>query len=156
MSNELNKHARYARLKGKQKTVLFVLCDMADNESFRAWPSIKKLALYCGISERTVVRAIANLEQLGVLRKEKRKSSKNQFFSNIYTIDKFILKQLSTAYCHSDGRGTVTLAYKTPPIETSLKKEAKNELVGESFNGRKIFKKTIEEICRENGWSFKS
>jgi len=156
MSNELNKHARYARLKGKQKTVLFVLCDMADNESFRAWPSIKKLALYCGISERTVVRAIANLEQLGVLRKEKRKSSKNQFFSNIYTIDKFILKQLSTGYCHSDGRGTVTLAYKTPPIETSFKKEAKNDLVGESFNGRKIFKKTIEEICRENGWSFKS
>ena len=84
------------------------------------------------------------------------RSSKNQFFSNIYTIDKFILKQLSTGYCHSDGRGTVTLAYKTPPIETSFKKEAKNDLVGESFNGRKIFKKTIEEICRENGWSFKS
>ena len=96
------------------------------------------------------------MEQLGVLRKEKRKSSKNEFFSNIYTIDKSILKQLSTGYCHSDGRGNVTLAYKTPPIETSLKKEAKNELVGESFNGRKIFKKTIEEICRENGWSFKS
>ena len=156
MSNDLNKHARYARLKGKQKTVLFVLCDMADNESFRAWPSIKKLALYCGISERTVVRAITNLETLGVLRKEKRKSPKNEFFSNIYTIDKFILKQLSTGYCHLDRRGTVTLAYKTPPTETSLKKETKNDLVGESFNGRKIFKKTIEEICRENGWSFKS
>ena len=125
MSNELNKHARYARLKGKQKTVLFVLCDMADNQRFRAWPSIKTLAVYCGISERTVVRAIANLEQLGVLRKEKRKSSKNEFFSNIYTIDKFILKQLSTGYCHSDGRGTVTLAYKTPPIETSFKKRSK-------------------------------
>ncbi len=48
------------------------------------------------------------------------------------------------------------MAYKTPPIETSLKKETKNDLVGESFNGRKIFKKTIEEICRENGSSFKS
>ena len=155
MSNELNKYARYARLKGKQKTVLFVLCDMADNESFRAWPSIKTLALYCGISERTVVRAITNLGQLGVLRKEKRKSSKNEFFSNIYTIDKFILKQLSTGSCHIDSRGSVTMAYKTPPIETSLKK-TNNDLIGESFNGRKIFKKTIEEICRENGWSFKS
>ena len=156
MSNELNKHARYARLKGKQKTVLFVLCDMADNERFRAWPSIKTLAVYCGISERTVVRAIANLEQLGVLRKERRKSLKNEFFSNIYTIDKVILKKLSTGYCHIDSRSTVTKAYKAPPIETSFKKEAKNDLVGESFNGRKIFKKTIEEICRENGWSFKS
>ena len=91
MSNELNKHARYARLKGKQKTVLFVLCDMADNERFRAWPSIKTLAVYCGISERTVVRAIANLEQLGVLRKEKRKSSKNEFFSKSRFFDDDIL-----------------------------------------------------------------
>ena len=100
MSNELNKHAWSARLKGKSKTVLIVLCDMADNERLRAWPSIKKLALYCGISERTVFGAITNLEQLVVLRKEKRKSSKNEFFSNIYTIEKFILKQLSTGYCH--------------------------------------------------------
>jgi hypothetical protein len=81
---------------------------------------------------------------------------KNEFFSNIYTIDKFILKQLSTGYCHLDSRGTVTLAYKTPPIESSLKKEAKNALIGESFNGRKIFKKKFEAMCKENGWSSKS
>ena len=119
MSNELNKLARYARLKGNSKTVLIVLCDMADNESFKAWPSIKTLALYCGISERTVIRAIKRLVQIRMIKKQKKISFNGSYCSNIYTINKDMLKLYSSDECQIDRRGTVTL---TPSIQSSLKK----------------------------------
>ena len=122
MSNELNKLARYARLKGNSKTVLIVLCDMADNESFKAWPSIKTLALYCGISERTVIRAIKRLVQIRMVKKQKKISFNGSYCSNIYTINKDMLKLYSSDECQIDRRGTVTLTPKAPSIQSSLKK----------------------------------
>ena len=124
MSNELNKLARYARLKGNSKTVLIVLSDMADNESFKAWPSIKTLALYCGISERTVIRAIKRLVQIRMIKKQKKISFNGSYCSNIYTINKDMLKLYSSDECQIDRRGTVTLTPKapSPSIQSSLMK----------------------------------
>ena len=122
MSNKLNKLARYARLTGKSKTVLIVLCDMADNESFRAWPSIKTLALYCGISESTAIRAIKRLVQIGLVKKQKKISLHGSYCSNIYTINEDMLKLYSSDARQVDRRGTVTLTPKAPSIQSSLKK----------------------------------
>ena len=166
MSNELNNLVRYVRLKGYTKTVLLMLCDMADNKTYRAWPSIKKLAEYCGISERTVIRAIIKLEKLDVLKKRKKISLNGGYCSNTYTINKTVLKLLSLSKCHFDRGGTDRLTHKTSFSQSSYKgienvielpdndERKERELIAEGFNGRKISKKIFEAICRENGWKY--
>ena len=122
MSNDLNNLVRYVRLKGHAKTVLIMLCDMADNKTYKAWPSIKTLALYCGISERTVVRATQKLEQIGFLKKQKKVSLNGGHSSNIYTVNKSALKFYSSGKCQFDRRGTVTLTPKSSSPQSSLNK----------------------------------
>ena len=51
---------------GTEKVVLLgIAWHMTETEQAGAWPSIERLAQYANVSERTVMRAIAALEEMG-------------------------------------------------------------------------------------------
>jgi len=52
---------------GTARMVLLAIADAADHHGANAWPSQPTLAAMCRISVRTVIRAVAELEQLGEL-----------------------------------------------------------------------------------------
>jgi len=56
-----------ARLDGTAKLVLLRLCDFADDDGSRVFPTVKRVAADCGISERTTQDALRRLESAGVL-----------------------------------------------------------------------------------------
>lgn len=55
-------------------------------EGRKSWPSIANIASHCSISRATVKRAIAELEEKGLLRKETRQDEDGEYRSNIYTL----------------------------------------------------------------------
>jgi len=58
----------HSRASGTDKVVLLAIAwHMSETHQEGAWPSIKRLAMYAQVSERTVTRSIANLEELGEL-----------------------------------------------------------------------------------------
>jgi DNA-binding Lrp family transcriptional regulator len=67
------------------QSVYFWICDMA-NEEGKCWPSHETLAIRAGCSESSVKRAIATLEEIGILTRENRKT-KNGQTSNIYQLN---------------------------------------------------------------------
>lgn len=53
----------------RAKLVYLYLYDRRDSER-KAWPSVKRMATDLSISEKTVRRAVQDLEQAGLLQKE--------------------------------------------------------------------------------------
>ena len=58
--------------------VLLVLCDHA-NDHGHCWPSIPLIAWKLGVSERTVIRNVARLEEIGVIKVHRRTGSVNRY-----------------------------------------------------------------------------
>lgn len=67
MSYALQAMAWSARFDGTAKLVLLRLCDFADDDGNRVFPTVKRVAEDCGISVRTTQEALRRLESAGVL-----------------------------------------------------------------------------------------
>lgn len=62
----------HSEAKGSAKLVLLALADHAGQDGGDAYPSVRRLAARCGLSERTVQSAIEGLEALGEIEVERR------------------------------------------------------------------------------------
>lgn len=67
------------------KFVLVCLCHHADNDSNKSFPSQTLIANECSISISSVIRAVKNLQQLGLVSVEK-KTTKHNLIRNEYVI----------------------------------------------------------------------
>lgn len=68
------------------KLVLAVICQWTNSES-QAFPAVRTIALYAGISDRSVQRSLKILARVGALLVERRmKHDKPENDSNIYTV----------------------------------------------------------------------
>lgn len=56
------------------------------NENRMAFPSISKIAAQCGISRASVKRALAELEEKGLLARQIRRDETGQFITNVYIL----------------------------------------------------------------------
>ena len=70
-------------LPSRAKLVYIYLYDRCDAER-KAWPSVKTIAKELSISDKTVRRAIKDLEKAGLIRKEYAKRKNGSFTSNRY------------------------------------------------------------------------
>ncbi len=70
-------------LPSRAKLVYIYLYDRCDKER-KAWPSVKTIAKELSISDKTVRRAIKDLEKVGLIRKEYAKRKNGSFTSNRY------------------------------------------------------------------------
>ncbi|WP_044737262.1 helix-turn-helix domain-containing protein [Geobacillus kaustophilus] len=68
------------------KMVYVVLCSFADNDTQQCFPSVSKLAEYCGCSVSTVKRSLKRLEKLGLIHIEQRQDENGRSETNVYTI----------------------------------------------------------------------
>lgn len=68
------------------RLVLLVIATYADDESLEAHPSYATLARGCGISRRSAIRAVANLQRIGELSVKKRASKPTDSETNVYKI----------------------------------------------------------------------
>lgn len=70
-------------LPSRAKLVYIYLYDRCDKEK-KAWPSVKTIAKELSISDKTVRRAIKDLEKAGLVRKEYKRRNNGSFTSNRY------------------------------------------------------------------------
>lgn len=68
------------------KMIYIVLCSFADNETQQCFPSVPKIAEYCGCSPSTVKRSLKRLEKLGLIHIEQRQDENGRSTTNVYTI----------------------------------------------------------------------
>jgi len=73
----------YDELPSRAKLVYIYLYDRCDSEK-KAWPSVKRIARDLSISDKTVRRAVKDLEKAGLVRKEYAKRDNGSFTSNRY------------------------------------------------------------------------
>lgn len=71
---------------GIAKLVAFVIADYAHAETGQAWPKMETLARKCSQSVRTVQRKIGVLEDLGILRVEKRYAETGRQRENLFVL----------------------------------------------------------------------
>ena len=76
-SNLLNKN---------EKLIYIAIKRFTDNETLKAFPSIKRLQKVTGISATCIKESIKHMEQLVVLKKENRQDPKGGHISNLYTL----------------------------------------------------------------------
>ena len=69
-----------------EKMVFIALKKFADNDTMRAFPSLKTIHGITGISLSQVRRSIEHMEQLGVISVEHRTDKEKGHQSNIYTL----------------------------------------------------------------------
>lgn len=73
----------YDELPSRAKLVYIYLHDRCDKNKM-AWPGVKTIARDLSISDRTVRRAVKDLEEAGLVRKEYMKRKNGSFTSNRY------------------------------------------------------------------------
>ena len=69
----------------RAKLVYIYLCDRQDKEG-KSWPSVKRIAKDLSISEKTVRRAVQDLEKAGLIRKEYAYRKNGSHTSNRYYV----------------------------------------------------------------------
>lgn len=69
-----------------EKVVFLSIKRHLNNESLQAFPSIKTLCRYTGLSRSTVIKTIKSLEDKGVLSVERRQNDSKGNLSNLYTL----------------------------------------------------------------------
>ena len=69
-----------------EKMVFIALKKFADNDTMRAFPSLKTIHTITGISQSQVRRSIEHMEELGVLSVEHRTDKEKGHQSNLYTL----------------------------------------------------------------------
>lgn len=58
---------KYSQARGHVLSVLVFIAECTDPDGTNAWPAVATIAAHCGISERTVQRALRELEASGEL-----------------------------------------------------------------------------------------
>jgi DNA-binding transcriptional MocR family regulator len=67
------------------KIVLLCICKHANDEQ-EAWPSMRRIAQLTGLSTRTVVRKIAELEAANYITKQRRFGKNGHLSNNVYKV----------------------------------------------------------------------
>jgi len=96
------------------KLVLLKLADRA-NDDGECWPGQASVAKACGIGARTLVRHIATLEQMGLIKTEKRYGQDGKRSTNIY------LLSLSANLAH--GLSAKSCTNHVPTVALTLNEE---------------------------------
>jgi DNA-binding FadR family transcriptional regulator len=65
-------HAWHIAVPPRDKLVLLALADHANDEDFTCFPSIRHLAEKCCMDRATVFRALASLEEHGLIRRKRK------------------------------------------------------------------------------------
>jgi len=136
--------------------VFFWLCTYA-NENGTCFPSRKKLASDCGLSDRTVDKYLAQLVETNLIEKKKRKNKgTNEYTSNLYQIllpqkvAKFVLEP------REDEVGTPSepnIPITIPSINYTNSTIIQPEVVNESTNKKEPFSFIVElEKLRDSSW----
>jgi DNA-binding transcriptional MocR family regulator len=73
-------------LRPTEKLVLLMLANYADAQRAACWPSRRRLAEQCGVRVETIKRAIRQLEDLGLIERDKRFDASGRQTSNRYTL----------------------------------------------------------------------
>jgi hypothetical protein len=82
MSNAALMWVREIPLRGSKKAVLKSLADAA-NEHDQCWPSTAKLATWSGCTKRQTIRALGDLERLGVIRIDRKHGANSHYHLNM-------------------------------------------------------------------------
>ncbi len=131
-----------------KKLVLIKLCDNANDDGY-CFPSHKTIAKQCEISQRTVVRATAELESMGLIKKVERNRSNGSFTSNGYHM----------TFCHladdTESHGLMTESHNhnlsLEPIKETYSSEVSevldhlNNKMGTKYRTAKGLKKRFSE-----------
>ena len=88
------------------KFVLLSICKHA-NDEHEAWPSMRKISELTGLSARTIVRKIAELEAANYITKQRRFGKNGHLASNIYRVNMVTQCHIGSdtvtqGICHSD------------------------------------------------------
>ena len=112
MSNRCLNFAWQQVVPGGQKLVLLALADHADREGV-CWPSVDHLASRCGLTRRTVRKAVAALETAGLVAVERRRGPDGRQLSSVFRLvlpgDNSPPDRVKNCHpdgvtnCHSDG-----------------------------------------------------
>jgi hypothetical protein len=86
MSNKYKTPARKIRASAIEKGVLNILADHAD-ETGHCFPSVKTIALGCGFGETSVITAVSQLEEEGLLRVVREHGEVNHYYVNLEEIE---------------------------------------------------------------------
>lgn len=109
-----------------EKLVLMALADHSDNNGI-CWPGLDGLAEKCGVSTRTVIRAIATLEETGRVVKRIRPGEGSGRKSNVYSLNMESGQCANLSHSHRGNvttmLGNVTPVSPEPSIEPSQEEE---------------------------------
>jgi DNA-binding transcriptional regulator YhcF (GntR family) len=86
MSNKYKTPTRKVRASAIEKSVLNILADHAD-DSGRSFPSVKTIALGTGFGETSVMTAVRQLEEEGLVRVEREHGEANRYYLNLAEIE---------------------------------------------------------------------
>lgn len=102
------------RLSALELLILIELSGMWWRDGGNPYPSMKTLAVRCGTSERQVARAIKRLEELNLIRREKRRA-KGLIASNSYSLAPLVetLNEVAIRYPNEFPRKVIKLTGKT-------------------------------------------
>ena len=129
MSNELLTAIwNDAPVEGTQLLLLLALADQANDEGV-CWPSIRKIAKRCRVSERTAQRMLKSLEGEGLIRVTRRRVGERQT-SNLYQV---ITPGGVTQLCHPPGDTAVSPEPSLNPHSESLNEPVSGGLEQDSF-----------------------
>lgn len=79
-----------SNLLGKHEKLIFIaIKKFADNDTLKAFPSLKTLNQITGISIRWIKKSIEHMEKLGVISVERRENDEKGHQSNLYTLYDF-------------------------------------------------------------------
>jgi len=111
-----------------QSQVLFMWLNSFSNEDGECYPSIERLSEACGMSQDTVIRRMAVLEEKGFIKKEPQ-FVENRQTTNLYTVQ--LIDGVADSYpggSHTDTHGGSTERHRTKYIGTeSIKNSVSNE-----------------------------
>ena len=82
MCNDTLNMAKKLPIKAPAKSVLLMLADRKNSDTGRCYPSIDTLAFDCGLNSRTVIRAVKELSEIGVILADKTKGKSTHYEFN--------------------------------------------------------------------------
>lgn len=115
-------------LEPSRKIVLLALADFADDAG-ACWPSMERIAAKSSMSRRTVVRAISELEEAGLVsREQSRDTETNRQRPNFYRLSLQAVRQVDARGpcanlpdpCATSGASRAPLLAQKPSIDPSI------------------------------------
>lgn len=123
--------------KGSERLVLLALADSANDEGF-CWPSLETIAKKCNINRRFVIRLIEQLEEKGLIERERR-TKDGLYTSNMYRVIVHKVVNISTPPAGNN---------RTPPSEPPFTGVVNPESLKPPVNPNRTIKNQQEEERR--------